>query len=126
MLPEILNLTGEDAFYRGDTKVFVFELGGMSENGTFIPDDITGISARIHFKVHPSETTTLEVFTTEPDGGLTIQDAANGLLKWEVKPSDTSGEDWSSGVYDLEITYPTGEVRTVVKGNVALVRDVTY
>jgi hypothetical protein len=126
MLPEILNLTGEDAFYRGDTKVFVFELGGMSENGTFIPDNITGISARIHFRAHPTEATTLKVFTTSPNGGLTIQSAANGLLEWEVKPADTADQDWVSGVYDLEITYPTGEVRTVLKGNVALVRDVTY
>jgi hypothetical protein len=126
MLPSTLDFIGENAFYRGDTRELTFQLGGRSENGTFVPDDLTGCTAIIQIKQSSCDTDTLETFSTDVEGGLTLHDAPNGILLWTINPEDTQSDVWVSGVYDLQVTYPDGSVRTWIKGRVSLVSDVTY
>lgn len=88
---------------KGDTlPIRELELQEKDSNGDKIPIDLTGSS--IDFYVYDENTDTMII-----DGSnVTITDAANGLIEYEWKDSDTQ----KTGTYKGEfvVTYADGEL----------------
>lgn len=102
------------AIYRGDTYTWRFVLWADTTKTT--PADLTGSTAKAEFRTTPGGTllSAMDLTITTPniiDGVLT---ADNSHL---LKPPTC--------YWDLQITYPAGEVQTILAGKVAVTMDVT-
>ena len=64
----------------------------------------------------------IKSFTTVSNAGLTITDAVNGLFKINRQIIDIPAFSY---IYDIELDYPDGTVKTYINGNFAIVNDVT-
>lgn len=90
-------------------------------NGTVVP--LTGYSARMQVRESvDSDAVLLELSTTNGKIELTPN---QGKVTLHFSPADTSGEDWSSGKYDLELTSSNGFVTRLLKGKIRLSKEVT-
>jgi hypothetical protein len=87
------------------------------------PVDLTGCTARAHIrKTIASETPEIEL-TTE-NGRIALGGAA-GTIELTIEADDTDALDFRTGMYDLELVFPTGQVKRLVWGKVVFVRGVT-
>ena len=103
------------ALYRGDTWAQTFRVWEDAIGGT--PADLTGATALAEIReVHGGALlAALGVAITLPNEiGVTLHAAG-----WDGFPAR------SSAVWDLQVTYPGGVVRTLVSGGVGIVGDVT-
>lgn len=111
MTPADYNL----ALYRGDTGRWRFVL--WADAGKTQPLDLTGATAdaMIRDKV-PSSTFAMHMdcTVTEPN----IIDMVLTSIQCSELPA--------KGVWDMQLTYPSGDVTTILKGSVAVTQDVTY
>ena len=109
-----------DDQYKGDTFNGVqFQLKNKSDN---TPIDLTDASLKTQFR---KDTATGDVQLEITDGnGITVVDAVNGIFKFDA----IEDLDWSvrTYVYDVEITFLSGFIRTYVKGGMKVKQDVTY
>ncbi len=81
------------------------------------PVDLTDCEAKITFR-HPSDT-----WTIETGAGITITDAANGVLRIdEIQVLDVSAVVYKG---DLQLTFPSGEVVTYLKIELTVTDDIT-
>ena len=111
MLPADYNLS----LYKGDTGRWQFKLWADADKT--VPVDLTGVTAEamIRDKVPSSSfSINLDCSVTEPN----IIDM--------VLTSVQSSELPAKGVWDLQLTYPSGDVATPLKGTVTVTQDVTY
>lgn len=102
---------------RGTT--FDFELDWQSENdqGAMVPVDITGCSATLQIRSQASNDLLVEC--TSVAGDITITDATLGQLQVHIAPEKTSGQnvdDWGDARWELRITFPSGDVYSLVRG----------
>lgn len=110
-----LNLTIE----QGSTFRF-----SLTWSDTFnVPIDLTGYTARMHIR----DVITNPVFLLELTTGNGRIAITPLLGKIELILSDTitAAITWTSGVYDLEIISPAGEVTRLVQGTVTVSPEVT-
>ena len=111
MIPATHDLT----LYRGDTARWQFRL--WSDAAKTVPVDLTGVTvdAMIRDKTSGGNFfATLDCTVTQPnliDMVLTSTAAADLAIK--------------AGVWDLQLTYPSGDIITVLRGAVAVTEDVT-
>ena len=100
--------------YRGDTCRWQARLWDDAPGG--IPIDLTGstVAAEIRDKSAGAKVVELETSITPPN---IIDIAIDGEAMWATCPS--------KGVWDLQITAPSGDVRTVLRGDVEVTGDVT-
>ena len=100
-------------FYRGDSQYFEVEL--WEDAAGTIPSDVTGaeVKAEIRDKTAGVHIVELDCTLTPPN-----------LIAVAMTP-----EMWvdcpTKGVWDLQLTMPSGEVRTVLAGKVDTTADVT-
>lgn len=97
--------------YRGDSLRLRVKLLDQAQ----LPIDLTGVVAKSEIRDRPAGTqiTALSCVITLPNIiDLTLSAAASHALP-------------SKGVWDLQLTYSTGEVRTPLAGPVAITADVT-
>ena len=87
-----------------------------------VPMDLTGRTARmtIRDKVGGAELLTL---TTE--NSRIVIDVANKVIRLFLTAAETAGITWRSGVYDLELISPSGDVDAVLVGTVVVVAEIT-
>jgi hypothetical protein len=99
--------------YRGDTTRFKVML--WQDTGKTQPVDLTGATpaAEIRDKTAGVKITTLTCTVSAP-GEITVELLPAGYV---TVPS--------SGVWDLQVTFPSGDVRTMVAGKVTVTGDVT-
>ena len=69
-----------------------------------------------------SATVLVELNTTS--GGITLGGVA-GTVDLYLSDEDTADFSWTSGVWDLEITHPSGEVTRLAYGTVSVSPEVT-
>jgi hypothetical protein len=111
MLPATYDLS----LYRGDTGRWQFKL--WSDADKTQPVDLTGVTvdAMIRDKATGgSYSTTMACTVTQPN----IIDM--------VLTSQQSRDLPAKGLWDLQLTYPSGDIVTPLKGAVAVTQDVTY
>lgn len=88
-----------------------------------VPVPLTGYTARMQIReTIDSDEVLLELSTTNSKLVLT---PAEGKVTLKFDPADTSGEYWTRGRYDLELTSSTGFVTRLLKGKVTLSKEVT-
>lgn len=85
--------------------------------------NLTGCTARMQIRSSVTSPTELLELTTE-NGGITLGGVV-GTIVILIEPSDTVGQAWRTGVYDLEIIFGSGDVRRLLEGSAALMPEVT-
>lgn len=84
--------------------------------------DITNYTARMQIRKTYNSDTAMVNLTTE-NGGISLTNAANGVLSVNITPAQTAA--LSNGFYDLEIESPTGVVSRLIQGSVMVSKEVT-
>jgi hypothetical protein len=102
------------ALYRGDTHRWQARLWDDTAGGT--PVDLTGSTVAAEIRDKPGGTFVVELEATITPPNI-IDVAIDGEAMWATCPS--------KGVWDLQITNPDGDVRTVLRGDVTVTGDVT-
>lgn len=87
------------------------------------PVDLTGCTARMQVRAKIGASTPLLTLTTE-NGGISLGGTA-GTINLLIDAEDTAALSWTSGVYDLEIVHPGGQVRRLMYGSVVVSPEVT-
>jgi hypothetical protein len=100
---------------RGDT----WNLSWTYLNGDETPVDLTGCSIRMHMKKFFDAIPTLEFETDDFE-----IDNEEGLISLQILP-DISTTLSGTYLYDIEITSPDGEVRTIILDEIRVDKDVT-
>jgi hypothetical protein len=99
--------------YRGDTHRWRFTL--WADAAKTVPADLTGVTVAAQVRLTPNATTIL----TPLD--LTV--AANVI---DVELASSASQLLpASAAWDLQLVYPSGDVRTIVAGAVSARADVT-
>lgn len=110
---------GEADLYivRGDTyqQTFVYE----SPEDT--PVDLSAASARFQIRANANAEETL--LSISSDEEITLGD--DGTIVVEVASGVTEALDFGKARYDLEVTLADGTRRTLLAGNITLIKDVT-
>ena len=88
-----------------------------------VPVDLTGCSARMQVRAELPSTTVLLELTTE-NGGITLG-GIDGTVALYVSATDTAAIRWESGVFDVEVEWPGGDVSRIVQGSISVSPEVT-
>lgn len=87
------------------------------------PIDLTGCTARMQIREEKTASAVLLELTTE-NGRLTIT-PEEGRVDLLLTDEETTEVTWETGVWDLEIVHPGGEVTRLVEGTVSVSLEVT-
>ena len=90
---------------------------------TRTPIDLTGCTARMQVRPEIESAAVLLSLTTE-NGGITLGGVA-GTVELFVSDDASTAFTWLSGVWDLEIEHPGGEVTRLAYGTVSVSPEVT-
>lgn len=93
------------------------------EDSARVPVDLTGCTARMQVRTKVGASIPLLSLTTE-NGGISLGGTA-GTIGLLIDADDTAELSWTSGVYDLEIVHPGGQVRRLMYGSVTVSPEVT-
>lgn len=119
MTPQKLNLI----IYQGAT--FRQSFRWTTQTGsTTTAVDLTNCIVRMQVRKTIKETVKL-VDASTTNGKITLIDADDGQFEIELTDEETALLDFNTGVYDLEIEFPSGDVVRLLYGNVALSKEVT-
>ena len=105
------------ALYRGDSYSWQFKL--WRDSGHTQPVDLTGATAKAEVRYTPGGTDILALVcaVTTPN----IIDMHLPAAAWTAWPFQQSGKP----LWDLQVTYPSGDVITYLAGPVTLTADIT-
>ena len=87
------------------------------------PIDLTGCTARMQVRAEIESADVLLELTTE-NGGIAI-DGPAGRLTLHIAPVATAAIAWQSGVWDLEVEHPNGDVTRLAQGSINVLPEVT-
>lgn len=119
-------VTDDTVTINADTTEFVAYASG----GELIyqpPVDLTGCTALMHVRRRLSDASpvlTLSSETAAPASRLTIS-PTKGLIEREISDTDTAAIDWSTAVWDMEITHPDDSVTRLASGRFELSKEIT-
>lgn len=99
-----------------------YTTGGILEWNT--PIDLTGYTAQMQIRETLDSSTVIHELTSAVGGGISI-DTANYTVTINIPANTTRNFDFTTAVYSLELTNPSGAVTTLVTGNLTLVREIT-
>lgn len=88
-----------------------------------ILSDLTGAVIKMQLK-ESNSSTALAVLTFDNDliGGITIIDAENGVFQIDSQVIDIPALCY---FYDIQITYPNGDIKTYIRGRWTILPEVT-
>lgn len=102
------------SLYRGDSYAWQFVLWTDAEKTQ--PADLTGVTAKAEIRDRSGGSSIMELLcTVELPNTVRVELTADTWLGWLL----------AKAVWDLQLTYPGGEVITVVSGSVTVTADVT-
>jgi hypothetical protein len=109
--------------YQGSTfkKTFIWKTGTKHN---MLPVNITEIDFRMQIRTTPQSNTVIIELSTD-NGGIIKTDSANGEFELNISSTDTTLFTFNKAVYDIEVTYPNGEVHRLFEGGVYLKLEVT-
>lgn len=102
------------------TRTFTLDYQDAVDKTVWHPWDLAGYIARMQVRSDPYAASTLLDLSME-DGYLTLEDNKIHLYL----PAEVTADVERSGVYDIEIVSPSGEVHKPVKGTFKLNLEVT-
>ncbi len=108
------------SFFRGDTirlDIQIFDEAGL-------PQDL-GTPTSIVSTWKDDECFIEALFVLDLTDGITILDAANGIIRVELSPDRSGQLIPASYVFDVEVELDDGTIGTVIKQYVEIVADVT-
>lgn len=118
-LPVNRNIT----IYKGDTFTLDFRLRARTSQGDpGVYIDLTGATARA--QIRPAEDGSLSTEFTCATADQTTTDG-KGRVQISLTPAQTSALPDSGGVWDVQVEFPDGTVRTYLKGTVSITKEVT-
>ena len=103
-------------------STFTRELTYTDSTGS--PVNLTDAEIRMQVRATVSNQTVLVDLSTATSG-ITIVDALAGSFRIQINAATTSAYTWKKGVYDLEVEFPTGEVRRIMEGIIEVSPEVT-
>jgi hypothetical protein len=106
--------------YKGSTYRKSFQW--IDSNGS--PMVLTGCAIKMQIRDYLGSGTVLIELSTA-NGRIVIVDAVLGKWQLVLTAVETGLLDFTRAVYDLDITFPSTEVHTPIKGDVVLIRQVT-
>ena len=101
--------------WRNDTWNQVFEIKVNSE-----PVDLTGSSIAIQVR-KKANSTTIDLTLSTEDGSIAIVGENNNQIILNKQVTIASG----SYLYDMSVSFPSGEVKTYIWGNFMVQEDIT-
>ena len=101
------------SIHRGDTLTAVSFT--INTPDPITPVDLTGASVKITFKLKDL------IIEKTIGNGVTISDPTSGVIVLDSFEFDRHGKY----DYDLEITYSNGDIATMVKGYINVIKDVS-
>ena len=81
--------------------------------------NITGCTAQAMIREQYTDTTPAATFT------CMIPTGTDGKILISLTPTQTSALSFEKGVYDIELTYPSGTKDRILQGNVVVSKEVT-
>ena len=118
MEPAKIDLT----VYKGSTfsKKFQWKTGEP-----LTPVDLTGCTIRMQVRKLVTSSSVLVEFNGS-NGMLSITDPLNGLFKLDISAATSTAFNFTSGVYDIEVSYPDNiTVYRLIEGSFTAVPEVT-
>ena len=114
MVPGLYNYDNQ---YRGDTLDSIQFT--ILDKVTRDPINLTGATIKCQFRKPFNGATIKEITSSD---GITIINASGGIFK-----IDEFLITWDAGayLYDIEVTFSTGVVKTYVKGSINIISDTT-
>ncbi|NYT76568.1 hypothetical protein H0A71_06155 [Alcaligenaceae bacterium] len=97
-----------------------FHLEMTWEDDSATPIDTSGLVADMHLKSRPGAAILLDFSTT--NDRITL---GTGTITLDADAETTAALRVTSGVFDLQITYPDGRIATLFSGTFKLILDVT-
>lgn len=88
----------------------------------YTPKDLTGYTARMTVRNRVGGTALVTLTTA--NNGIVI-DLTDKFIELVITATDSAGYSWTKGVYDLELVSLSGEVTSLLHGNVTLTKEVT-
>lgn len=113
MIPVGRNLT----LYQGDSFDFTFRLRQKNSDGTagdYV--DLTGVTPKAQIRATQDDSAVLMEFTaalTSNPGEVTLT----------LTPTQTAA--LANGVWDVQLTFPDGQVKTYLAGTIKAIKEVT-
>jgi hypothetical protein len=119
---QVYNITATrgDTF-EGFTVSLVFKL---TEGSPGVPIDLTGASFKMQVRQEADSQTIIMLWDSVNVGDFTVSGVGNNQLTIAPKlvPSDAPSR---TCVYDVQVTFPLGNVKTYIAGDFKIVKDVT-
>jgi hypothetical protein len=109
-MPQTYNLD----IYRGDSEHWTFTL--FTDAGGTSPYDLTGVTAKAEMRIKPGDPvlTALACTVTLPN-----------TVEVDLPAVASKALTVANAAWDLQLTWPTGQVKTVVVGSVKVTPDIT-
>lgn len=110
-----------------DIKIYqgqAFKLHLVWKDGAEVPIDVTGYTARMQIRRSVRSSEVLFELSSAAGEGITLG-TVNGVIDLRISAEDSSAFTFRSGVYDLELTPPDGEVVRLIQGGVTVSPEVT-
>lgn len=108
---------------------FTLDLTWRQDTGTTPPSgpivDLTGCSARAQFRASVADSVVLHELNTTAGEITLYAGSVSPNIHIEISATNTATFSWSTAVWDLEITTPSGNVTRLLKGNVTVDPEVT-
>ena len=105
--------------YQGDTGEFTLTFSRKQSDGTRVPVDFTGATGKAQIRRTARDVNALAEFE------VTFPDPEAGKVKMVLSSTDSNSIGATDCVYDLQITQSDGRVRTWIKGQIKITRQVT-
>ena len=103
--------------YQGDSFALVFRLRTRTPQGTTQPINLTGATAKAQIRNKTTEALVVEFQVDFPN-------RMNGEVRISLTPEQTSALK-ENARWDVQVSFSDGTVRTYLKGNVTLGKQVT-
>lgn len=106
--------------YKGDSFAFSFRLRTQSGVASYV--DLTGCTAKAEIRATEDSGTVIAEFDTE----VPTQTGDDlGRVNISLTPADTSAVGFVSGLWDVQLEWPDGTVKTYLSGSVQVTKEVT-
>jgi hypothetical protein len=110
------------SIYKGDTYILTFRLRTRDQYGnpsSYV--DLTGCEGKAQIRKTEADAAIVAEFEVT----LANQSTEPGKVTLKLTPEQTAVAALDSGVWDVQITFPDGEVRTYLRGSVTAIKEVT-
>lgn len=113
--------TFDISIYQGDSYDLFFRVKARNALGDMVYQDLTGATGKAQVRADKTTATVAAEFTCT----LSNQSTTPGGMLLHLAPAATTGLTITAGVWDCQITYSNGDVKTVLAGNVTVTKEVT-